>query len=296
MEEIETLEKYEVTIKGTNGVGFQNVLIQQSEVEKLVASLKGKRHKELEEKDRRHKDELEKKDSKIGGLESDLENEKKNLARKLDELNKVRSEHAKDKETFENEKKKLEAALKETQEEIKALKQENAKLQDENVQIQQKAIDKIKDIKAEKSKLEEDLDKSKADLNQLEQDCKLELYKMYKEFSPDSDQYGIKSSDLYNFIVTSGQVIVLTNILRSIKVNVGNAKEITKDKEFFEKLFENIKGYYGLERLYTQVGDEYDDKKHLKIDGDTIGRVSEVVVDGFKAGEKIYQSIVKVQK
>lgn len=193
-------------------------------------------------------------------------------------------------------KKKLEAALKETQEEIKALKQENAKLQDENVQIQQKAIDKIEDIKAEKSKLEEDLDKSKADLNQLEQDCKLELYKMYKEFSPDSDQYGIKSSDLYNFIVTSGQVIVLTNILRSIKVNVGNAKEITKDKEFFEKLFENIKGYYGLERLCTQVGDEYDDKKHLKIGGDTIGRVSEVVVDGFKAGEKIYQSIVKVQK
>lgn len=107
MEEIETLEKYEVTIKGTNGVGFQNVLIQQSEVEKLVASLKDKCHKELEEKDRRHKDELEKKDSKIGGLESDLENEKKNLARKLDELNKVRSEHAKDKETFENEKKKV---------------------------------------------------------------------------------------------------------------------------------------------------------------------------------------------
>ena len=169
-------------------------------------------------------------------------------------------------------------------------------MQDEKVQIQQKTDDEIEDIKAEKSKLEEDLDKSKADLNQLEQDCKLELYKMYKEFSPDSDQYGIKSSDLYNFIVTSGQVIVLTNILRSIKVNVGNAKEITKDKEFFEKLFENIKGYYGLERLCTQVGDEYDDKKHLKIDGDTIGRVSEVVVDGFKAGEKIYQSIVKVQK
>lgn len=296
MEEIETLEKYEVTIKGTNGVGFRNVLIQQSEVEKLVASLKGKHHKELEEKDRRHKDELEKKDSKIGDLESDLENEKNNLARRLDELKKVGSEHAKDKETFEDEKKKLEAALKETQEEIKALEQENAKLQDENEQIQQKARNEIKDIKAEKSKLEEDLDKSKADLNQLEQDCKLELYKMYKEFSPDSDQYGIKSSDLYNFIVTSGQVIVLTNILRSIKVNVGNAKEITKDKEFFEKLFENIKGYYGLERLCTQVGDEYDDKKHLKIDGDTIGRVSEVVVDGFKAGEKIYQSIVKVQK
>ena len=89
MEEIETLEKYEVTIKGTNGVGFQNVLIQQSEVEKLVASLKGKCYKELEEKDRRHKDELEKKDSKIGDLKSDLDNEKKNLARKLDELNKV---------------------------------------------------------------------------------------------------------------------------------------------------------------------------------------------------------------
>ncbi|KPH52242.1 hypothetical protein [Helicobacter pullorum] len=292
MEEIEALEKYEVTIKGTNGVGFQNILIQQSEVEKLVASLKGKHHKELEEKDRRHKDELEKKDSKIG----DLENEKKNLARELDELKKARSEHEEDKKTFENEKKKLEAALKDIQEEIKALEQKNAKLQDEKVQIQQKTDDEIEDIKAEKSKLEEDLDKSKADLNQLEQDCKLELYKMYKEFSPDSDQYGIKSSDLYNFIVTSGQVIVLTNILRSIKVNVGNAKEITKDKEFFEKLFENIKGYYGLERLCTQVGDEYDDKKHLKIDGDTIGRVSEVVVDGFKAGEKIYQSIVKVQK
>ena len=89
----------------------------------------------------------------------------------------------------------------------------------------------------------------------------------------------------------------LENIVESIKISAANNTEkLEKEKELFNKLLDSMQNCYNLERVKANVGDNYDEH-YFKIDGDSTGKISEVVLDGFSRNGNVRKKpLVKVKR
>lgn len=139
--------------------------------------------------------------------------------------------------------------------------------------------------------------KLQEELQDLQRNTKKDLYTLYKQICPEEDNYGIQGKNLYTFLITSGQVEILENIVESVKQSViNNPERFSKEKELFNQLFDSMQGCYNLERIVAKVGDDYDEN-YYKVEGDSTGKISEVILDGFKKnGNTRKKPLVKVKK
>ena len=131
----------------------------------------------------------------------------------------------------------------------------------------------------------------------MQRDAKKDLYTLYKQICPEKDNYGIQGKNLYTFLITSGQVETLEHIVESAKQSaINNPEQCSKEKELFNQLFDSMQGCYNLERIVAKVGDDYDEN-YYKVEGDSTGKISEVILDGFKKnGNTRKKPLVKVKK
>lgn len=139
--------------------------------------------------------------------------------------------------------------------------------------------------------------KLQEELQGLQRDAKKDLYTLYKQICPKKDNYGIQGKNLYAFLITSEQVETLENLVESAKQSaIHNPEQFSKDKELFNQLFDSMQSCYNLERIVAKVGDNYDEN-YYKVEGDSMGKISEVILDGFKKnGNTRKKPLVKVKK
>lgn len=280
MSNLEELTHYAVTIKNKD-IAFERTLIDREEAGKIIKDIK-----------ETHKKELEGKENEIKQLKGELEKTKTSLQETQETLEQERSEYESEKEGYEMSKKKLRKEIEGLKNEIESLKKI---LEDLNntLKKEEKAHNETKEVAVNKvTTLQEEL-------QGLQRDTKKDLYTLYKQICPEKDNYGIQGKNLYTFLITSGQVETLENLVESAKQSaIHNPEQFSKEKELFNQLFDSMQGCYNLERIVAKVGDDYGDGgKYYKVEGDSMGKISEVILDGFKKnGNTRKKPLVKVKK
>lgn len=284
MNNLDKVPCYEATIKykdkdGELKISFEGTLIDKKDAEERI--------KHIEET---HKQELQKANNEIEDLKKKIEETQASLQEAQEALAQTKSEYESQKEEYEMKKKKLEKEYKDLENKYKALKEKNKDLEREFEQekeahneTQQKAINKITTLQEE--------------LEGLQRDVKQDLYTLYKQICPEGDNYGIEGKNLYTFLITSGQVETLEYLAESAKDTAINKPELfSKEKELFNQLFDSMQGYYKLKRIVPKVGDEYNEN-YYKVEGDSTGKITEVILDGFTKNDKLRQKpLVKVKR
>lgn len=267
-------QSYKVTIKNEK-VEINMTLIDKEKVEEIIESIKETHEKELAEK----------------------EKEIKQLKELKEELGKTQTSLQEAQETLEQERSDYEMKKRKLKKEIENLTEKNdtlaktLKSKDDELKQEKEAHNETKEIAVKK--ITELQDK----LQGLQRDTKEDLYKLYKQICPNKDNYGIQGENLYTFLITSGQVETLENIVESVKLSaINNPEQFSKEKELFNQLFDSMQSCYNLERIVAKVGDKYDEN-YYKVEGDSGGNISEVILDGFKKnGNTRKKPLVKVKK
>lgn len=278
MSNLEQLTHYAVTIKNKD-IAFERTLLDREEAGKIIEGI-----------EENHKKELEGKENEIKQLKGELENTKTSLQEAQETLEQERSKYESNlkeaQKTLEQEMSKYKSEKEEWEMKKKELKAENEALKDEKERLEHT-------IKQE----EEEHTQTQEKLQVLQKDAKKDLYELYKQICPVKDNYGIQGENLYTFLITSGQVEILENIVESVKQSaINNPEQFSKEKELFNQLFDSMQGCYNLERIVAKVGDNYDEN-YYKVEGDSVGKISEVILDGFKRnGNRRTKPLVKVKK
>ena len=286
------MAQYEITMKSSNGVNFDGVFIDKQELDDKEEKLK-EAHDSLEEKKKdleREKKEHSDCKAQLNTAQSDLATAQKSLQDKENALQQEKSERKKEKEEDEMAKNKLKDRVKTLEDKVKNIESKLEKEEKAHTQTQQDSITKIESLLNEKDEITKEFE-------DLQGAVKTELYTLYKQICPEKDNYGIKGENLYTFLITSGQMETLENIVESIKISAANNTEkLEKEKELFNKLLDSMQNCYNLERVKANVGDNYDEH-YFKIDGDSTGKISEVVLDGFSRNGNVRKKpLVKVKR
>lgn len=285
MSNLEQLTHYAVTIKNKD-IAFERNLIDREEAGKIIEGI-----------EENHKKELERKDNEIKQLKEKLEKTETSLQKEQDTLEQERSKYESEKKEWEMAKNKLKNSIKGLEDKVDTLTKKIDTLtktldsKDNQLKQEEKAHNDTK--KAAVNKVET----LKEELQGLQRDAKKDLYTLYKQICPEKDNYGIQGENLYTFLITSGQVETLENLVESAKQSaINNPEQFSKEKEFFNQLFDSMQGCYNLERIVAKVGDNYDEN-YYKVEGDSMGKISEVILDGFKKnGNTRKKPLVKVKK
>ena len=328
------MAQYEITMKSSNGINFDGVFIDKQELDDKEEKLK-EAHDSLEEKKKdlerekkehsdckaqlntaqrdlattqeslqktetalqqeRNKYEIEKEahidcKAQLKAVQSDVATARKSLQDKENAWQQEKSERKKEKEEDEMAKNKLKDRVKTLEDKVKNIESKLEKEEKAHTQTQQDSITKIESLLNEKDEITKEFE-------DLQGAVKTELYTLYKQICPEKDNYGIKGENLYTFLITSGQMETLENIVESIKISAANNTEkLEKEKELFNKLLDSMQNCYNLERVKANVGDNYDEH-YFKIDGDSTGKISEVVLDGFSRNGNVRKKpLVKVKR
>ena len=286
------MAQYEITMKSSNGINFDGVFIDKQELDDKEEKLK-EAHDSLEEKKKdleREKKEHSDCKAQLNTAQSDLATAQKSLQDKENALQQEKSERKKEKEEDEMAKNKLKDRVKTLEDKVKNIESKLEKEEKAHTQTQQDSITKIESLLNEKDEITKEFE-------DLQGAVKTELYTLYKQICPEKDNYGIKGENLYTFLITSGQMETLENIVESIKISAANNTEkLEKEKELFNKLLDSMQNCYNLERVKANVGDNYDEH-YFKIDGDSTGKISEVVLDGFSRNGNVRKKpLVKVKR
>ncbi|HJF83453.1 hypothetical protein [Helicobacter pullorum] len=271
-------QSYKVTIENEK-VTINMTLIEKEKVEEIIDGI-----------EETHKNKLEGKENEIKQLKGELEKTKTSLQEAQETLEQERSEYKSEKEEYEMKKKKLKKEIESLTEKIDTLTK-TLKSKDDQLKQEEKAHNETKKAAVNKvTTLQEEL-------QGLQRDAKKDLYTLYKQICPEKDNYGIQGKNLYTFLITSGQVETLEHIVESAKQSaINNPEQCSKEKELFNQLFDSMQGCYNLERIVAKVGDDYDEN-YYKVEGDSIGKISEVILDGFKKnGNTRKKPLVKVKK
>lgn len=271
-------QSYKVTIENEK-VTINMTLIEKEKVEEIIDGI-----------EETHKNKLEGKENEIKQLKGELEKTKTSLQETEKTLEQERSEYKSEKEEYEMKKKKLKKEIESLTEKIDTLTK-TLKSKDDQLKQEEKAHNETKKAAVNKvTTLQEEL-------QGLQRDAKKDLYTLYKQICPEKDNYGIQGKNLYTFLITSGQVETLEHIVESAKQSaINNPDQCSKEKELFNQLFDSMQGCYNLERIVAKVGDDYDEN-YYKVEGDSTGKISEVILDGFKKnGNTRKKPLVKVKK
>lgn len=271
-------QSYKVTIENEK-VTINMTLIEKEKVEEIIEGI-----------EETHKNELAEKENEIKQLKGELEKTKTSLQEAQETLEQERSEYKSEKEEYEMKKKKLKKEIESLTEKIDTLTK-TLKSKDDQLKQEEKAHNETKKAAVNKvTTLQEEL-------QGLQRDAKKDLYTLYKQICPEKDNYGIQGKNLYTFLITSGQVETLEHIVESAKQSaINNPEQCSKEKELFNQLFDSMQGCYNLERIVAKVGDNYDEN-YYKVEGDSTGKISEVILDGFKKnGNTRKKPLVKVKK
>lgn len=271
-------QSYKVTIENEK-VTINMTLIEKEKVEEIIDGI-----------EETHKNKLEGKENEIKQLKGELEKTKTSLQEAQETLEQERSEYKSEKEEYEMKKKKLKKEIESLTEKIDTLTK-TLKSKDDQLKQEEKAHNETKKAAVNK------VTTLKEELQGLQRDAKKDLYTLYKQICPEKDNYGIQGKNLYTFLITSGQVETLEHIVESAKQSaINNPEQCSKEKELFNQLFDSMQGCYNLERIVAKVGDDYDEN-YYKVEGDSIGKISEVILDGFKKnGNTRKKPLVKVKK
>ena len=271
-------QSYKVTIENEK-VTINMTLIEKEKVEEIIDGI-----------EETHKNKLEGKENEIKQLKGELEKTKTSLQEAQETLEQERSEYKSEKEEYEMKKKKLKKEIESLTEKIDTLAK-TLKSKDDQLKQEEKAHNETKEAAVNK------VTTLKEELQGLQRDAKKDLYTLYKQICPEKDNYGIQGKNLYTFLITSGQVETLEHIVESAKQSaINNPEQCSKEKELFNQLFDSMQGCYNLERIVAKVGDDYDEN-YYKVDGDSTGKISEVILDGFKKnGNTRKKPLVKVKK
>lgn len=271
-------QSYKVTIENEK-VTINMTLIEKEKVEEIIDGI-----------EETHKNKLEGKENEIKQLKGELEKTKTSLQEAQETLEQERSEYKSEKEEYEMKKKKLKKEIESLTEKIDTLTK-TLKSKDNELTQEKEAHNETKEAAVNKvTSLQEEL-------QGLQRDSKKDLYTLYKQICPEKDNYGIQGKNLYTFLITSGQVETLEHIVESAKQSaINNPEQCSKEKELFNQLFDSMQGCYNLERIVAKVGDDYDEN-YYKVEGDSTGKISEVILDGFKKnGNTRKKPLVKVKK
>ena len=271
-------QSYKVTIENEK-VTINMTLIEKEKVEEIIDGI-----------EETHKNKLEGKENEIKQLKGELEKTKTSLQEAQETLEQERSEYKSEKEEYEMKKKKLKKEIESLTEKIDTLTK-TLKSKDDQLKQEEKAHNETKKAAVNK------VTTLKEELQGLQRDAKKDLYTLYKQICPEKDNYGIQGKNLYTFLITSGQVETLEHIVESAKQSaINNPEQCSKEKELFNQLFDSMQGCYNLERIVAKVGDNYDEN-YYKVEGDSTGKISEVILDGFKKnGNTRKKPLVKVKK
>lgn len=271
-------QSYKVTIENEK-VTINMTLIDKEKVEEIIDGI-----------EETHKNKLEGKENEIKQLKGELEKTKTSLQEAQETLEQERSEYKSEKEEYEMKKKKLKKEIESLTEKIDTLTK-TLKSKDDQLKQEEKAHNETKEAAVNK------VTTLKEELQGLQRDAKKDLYTLYKQICPEKDNYGIQGKNLYTFLITSGQVETLEHIVESAKQSaINNPEQCSKEKELFNQLFDSMQGCYNLERIVAKVGDNYDEN-YYKVEGDSTGKISEVILDGFKKnGNTRKKPLVKVKK
>lgn len=271
-------QSYKVTIENEK-VTINMTLIEKEKVEEIIDGI-----------EETHKNKLEGKENEIKQLKGELEKTKTSLQEAQETLEQERSEYKSEKEEYEMKKKKLKKEIESLTEKIDTLAK-TLKSKDNELKQEEKAHNETKEAAVNK------VTTLKEELQGLQRDAKKDLYTLYKQICPEKDNYGIQGKNLYTFLITSGQVETLEHIVESAKQSaINNPEQCSKEKELFNQLFDSMQGCYNLERIVAKVGDDYDEN-YYKVEGDSTGKISEVILDGFKKnGNTRKKPLVKVKK
>lgn len=271
-------QSYKVTIENEK-VTINMTLIEKEKVEEIIEGI-----------EETHKNELAEKENEIKQLKGELEKTKTSLQEAQETLEQERSEYKSEKEEYEMKKKKLKKEIESLTEKIDTLTK-TLKSKDDQLKQEEKAHNETKEAAVNK------VTTLKEELQGLQRDAKKDLYTLYKQICPEKDNYGIQGKNLYTFLITSGQVETLEHIVESAKQSaINNPEQCSKEKELFNQLFDSMQGCYNLERIVAKVGDNYDEN-YYKVEGDSTGKISEVILDGFKKnGNTRKKPLVKVKK
>lgn len=271
-------QSYKVTIENEK-VTINMTLIEKEKVEEIIDGI-----------EETHKNKLEGKENEIKQLKGELEKTKTSLQEAQETLEQERSEYKSEKEEYEMKKKKLKKEIESLTEKIDTLAK-TLKSKDDQLKQEEKAHNETKEAAVNK------VTTLKEELQGLQRDAKKDLYTLYKQICPEKDNYGIQGKNLYTFLITSGQVETLEHIVESAKQSaINNPEQCSKEKELFNQLFDSMQGCYNLERIVAKVGDDYDEN-YYKVEGDSTGKISEVILDGFKKnGNTRKKPLVKVKK
>ncbi|WP_166666939.1 hypothetical protein [Helicobacter pullorum] len=271
-------QSYKVTIENEK-VTINMTLIEKEKVEEIIDGI-----------EETHKNKLEGRENEIKQLKGELEKTKTSLQEAQETLEQERSEYKSEKEEYEMKKKKLKKEIESLTEKIDTLTK-TLKSKDDQLKQEEKAHNETKKAAVNK------VTTLKEELQGLQRDAKKDLYTLYKQICPEKDNYGIQGKNLYTFLITSGQVETLEHIVESAKQSaINNPEQCSKEKELFNQLFDSMQGCYNLERIVAKVGDNYDEN-YYKVEGDSTGKISEVILDGFKKnGNTRKKPLVKVKK
>lgn len=278
-------QSYKVTIENEK-VTINMTLIEKEKVEEIIDGI-----------EETHKNKLEGKENEIKQLKGELEKTKTSLQEAQETLEQERSEYKSEKEGYEMAKKKLKKEIEDLKNKIESLAEKidtlakTLKSKDDQLKQEEKAHNDTKEAAVNK------VTTLKEELQGLQRDAKKDLYTLYKQICPEKDNYGIQGKNLYTFLITSGQVETLEHIVESAKQSaINNPDQCSKEKELFNQLFDSMQGCYNLERIVAKVGDDYDEN-YYKVEGDSTGKISEVILDGFKKnGNTRKKPLVKVKK
>lgn len=278
-------------------------------------------NEDLEREKREHSDNikrLEKKEEELRVNISELERKYNASESKVRELNgEIRNLEAKEsmlKNNIENknrEIKNLENTITEKERENDRLENEKMNLENKNSSLNEN----IRTLNREVSRLENEIQEKKSEIREIEEkfieikgkneksNRRLEklagveiLQKLYEHYLEVSSEYRsrlenlIKTDDVSSFVACCYNIGTMDDLWDSLNVEIrnGNLRDAYVLRDIFEYFVKQQNKKYD-ESLYKllipNVGDEFDPTKHMAINGNSSGKIEEVIFPGYGSME-----------
>lgn len=251
---------------------------EERELKYNIESLKEK-YNTSENRVRELNGEIEDLETKERMLKVDIENKN----REIINLGNTITEKVRENDRLENEKMNLENKNSSLNENIRVLNREVTRLTDE---VQEKKLE-IREIEIEKEKLNNRLGK----LDGVEV-----LQKLYEHYLEVSSGYRnrleklVKTEDVSSFIACCYNIGTMDDLWDSLNVEVrnGNLADAYILREIFEYFViqQNKKYDESLYKLLIpNIGEEFDPTKHMAVNGNSSGKIEEVIFPGYGSME-----------
>lgn len=210
------------------------------------------------------------------------------------ELNKLKDEFEKQK----NELKEIQSKFKDNIKELETLENKLDEEKKESAEVRKHFEDFKKTSEQMKENFENQLTQKNQSYEELKAQSGIELYEFYQKL-PEEFKTAfsfINGENLLNFTITSGDKESLNNLYNHIKNELKMKREVKNLSIFFDKVFAlQSKCHKTLERLSVQSGENFSETTSFKLSGGNQGQITAVLLQGYKSGNKIIQSIVEVE-